>query len=97
MHVDDNLFAAVDIPGIQWAMHCSITGLNGVLSDKELVLQSKQLDMEKFLKNEVGYKCQQLGLISNTCTLDITILDDKCEGNECKQKLYSHSFITRLI
>ena len=79
MHIDDNLFAAVGIPGIWWAMHCSIAGLIGILGDNESALQSKQPDMEKFLKDEVGFQWWQLGLIINTCTLDITIPEDKHE------------------
>ena len=66
MHMDDNLFAAVGITGIRWAMCCSITSLIGVLGDNELELRSPQPDMGKFLKDEVSHEHHQLGLIINT-------------------------------
>ena len=78
MHINDNLFAAVRILGIRWAMRCSV-GLAGVLGDNEPALWSEQPDMEKFLKDEVGFQQWQLGLIINTHTLDITIPADKHE------------------
>ena len=56
MHVDDNLYAAVGIAGIQWAMRCSIAGIIGVLSDNEPDLRSEQPDMEKFLKDKVSHE-----------------------------------------
>ena len=75
MHVDDNLYAAVGITGIQWVMCCSIAGIIGVLGDNEPnLLCSEQPDMEKFLKDKVSHECHQLGLIIDTRTLDVTIL-----------------------
>ena len=80
MHVDNNLYAAMGITRIWWAMRCSIAGIIGMLSDNEPNLcSSEQPDMEKFLKDEVSYECRQLGLIVNTHTLDVTISPDKCE------------------
>ena len=79
MHVNDNLYAAVGIAGIQWAMRCSIAGIIGVLGNNEPDIRSEQPDMEKFLKDEVSYERRQLGLIVNTRTLDVTISRDKRE------------------
>ena len=56
MHIDDNLYAAVGIAGIQWAMCCSISGIISILGDNEPDLRSKQPDMEKFLKDEVSHE-----------------------------------------
>ena len=77
MHVNNNLYAAVGTAGIRWVMHCSIAGITSILSDNEPALCSEQPNIEKFLKDEVSYECHQLGLIVNTCTLDITILPNK--------------------
>ena len=77
MHVDDNLYAAVGITRIQWAMHCSIADIISILGNNEPDLHSEQPDMEKFLKDEVSHECCQLGLIVNTCTLDVTIPPNK--------------------
>ena len=77
MHVDDNLYTAVGITRIWWVMHCSIAGIISILGDNEPNLCSEQPDMEKFLKDEVSHECHQLGLIVNTCTLDVTIPPDK--------------------
>ena len=79
MHVDDNLYTAVGIAGIRWAMHCSIAGIISVLGDNEPNLCRKQPNMEKFLKDEVSHERHQLGLIMNTCTLDVTIPPNKCK------------------
>ena len=79
MHMDNNLYAAMVIARIRWAMPCSIARIIGVLGDNEPDICSEQPDMEKFLKDEVSYEHHQLGLIVNTHTLDIMISPDKCE------------------
>ena len=56
MHVNDNLYAAVGITRIQWAMCCSIARIIGILSNNEPDLWSEQPDMEKSLKDEVSHE-----------------------------------------
>ena len=79
MHMDNNLYAAVGITGIWWAMHCSIAEIISMLSNNEPDLCSEQSDIEKFLKDEVSYEHHQLRLIVNTRTLDVTIMPNKHE------------------
>jgi hypothetical protein len=77
MHVDDNLYAAAGVAQMKWAMRCSIAGLQGILGPNEPALRSCQPDMEKFLALPVSYERRQLGFVTNTRTMTVTIPDDK--------------------
>jgi hypothetical protein len=77
MHVDDNLYAAAGEENMRWAMRCSIAGLWGVLGDNEPAIRPSQPDMEKFFKSIVSHTRRQLGYITNTRTMSISIPDDK--------------------
>jgi hypothetical protein len=77
MYVDDNLYAAASHDDMRWAMRCSIAGLIGVLGDNEPDLRPSQPDTEKFFKTPVSYMRRQLGYITNTRTMTISIPDDK--------------------
>ena len=79
MYVDDNLYAAASPDDMRWAMRCSIAGLIGVLGDNEPDLRPSQPDTEKFFKTPVSYMRRQLGYITNTRTMTISIPDDKRE------------------
>jgi hypothetical protein len=77
MYVDDNLYAAVGVDQMQWAMWCSIAGIQEILGVNEPELCLCQPDLEKFFSHLVSYICHQLGYITNTCTMQVTIPDDK--------------------
>jgi hypothetical protein len=77
MHVDDNLYAAAGADQMRWAMRCSIAGLLGVLGDNEPEIRPSQPDTEKFFKSTVSHIRRQLGYITNTRTMSISIPDDK--------------------
>jgi hypothetical protein len=77
MYVDDNLYAAASPDDMRWAMRCSIAGLIGVLGDNEPDLRPSQPDTEKFFKTPVSYMRRQLGYITNTRTMTVSIPEDK--------------------
>jgi hypothetical protein len=77
MHVDDNLYAAAGVEHMRWAMRCSIAGLQTIMGPNEPTLRPCQPDLEKFLKEPVSYERRQLGYITNTRTMLVTIPDDK--------------------
>jgi hypothetical protein len=77
MHVDDNLYAAAGEQHMRWAMRCSIAGLQTIFGPNEPDLRPCQPDLEKFLAHPVSFECRQLGYITNTRTMSVTIPDDK--------------------
>ena len=77
MHVDDNLYAAAGVEHMRWAMRSSIAGLQTIMGPNEPELRPCQPDLEKFLKEPVSYERRQLGYITNTRTMLVTIPDDK--------------------
>ena len=77
MHVDDNLYAAAGVAHMKWAMRCSIAGLQDVLGGNAPELRSCQPDLEKFFQQTVSYERRQLGYVTNTRTMMVTIPDDK--------------------
>jgi hypothetical protein len=77
MHVDDNLYAAAGIEHMKWAMRCSIAGIQGVLGDNEPDLRPCQPDLEKFFLYPVTHCRRQLGYVTDTRTMRVTIPDDK--------------------
>jgi hypothetical protein len=79
MHVDDNLYAAAGIDHMKWAMRCSIAGLQAIFGENEPDLRPCQPDLEKFLAQPVSYVRRQLGYVTNTRTMMVTIPDDKRE------------------
>ena len=79
MHVDDNLYGAAGPDQMRWAMRCSIAGLIGVLGDNEPDIRPSQPDTEKFFKNTVSHTRRQLGYITDTRTMSISIPADKRE------------------
>ena len=79
MHIDDNLYAATGVEPMQWAMQCSIAGLQMLLGENAPELRSCQPDMEKFLQYPVSHPRHQLGYIIDTQTMTVTIPDDKCK------------------
>jgi hypothetical protein len=79
MHVDDNLYVATGEQQMHWAMWCSIAGLQMIFGPNEPDLHPCQPDLEKFLAHPVSFECHQLGYITNTRTMTVTIPDDKCQ------------------
>jgi hypothetical protein len=77
MHVDDNLYAAAGVDHMRWAMRCSIAGLQAVFGANDPDLRPCQPDMEKFFQHLVSYERRQLGFVTNTRTMTVTIPDDK--------------------
>lgn len=77
MHVDDNLYAAAGVAHMKWAMQCSIAGLQVILGENKPDLRSCQPDLEKFFHQTVSYERRQLGYVTNTRTMMVTIPDDK--------------------
>jgi hypothetical protein len=77
MHVDDNLYAAAGVDQMRWAMRCSIAGLQGILGENEPELRPNQPDSEKFFQHPVSHTRRQLGYVTNTRTMIVTIPDDK--------------------
>jgi hypothetical protein len=78
MHVDDNLYAAAGVKHMQWAMRCSIAGLQIILGENDPDLRPCQPDLDKFLQQPVSYERRQLGYITNSRTMMVTIPEDKC-------------------
>jgi hypothetical protein len=77
MHVDDNLYAAAGVDHMKWAMRCSIAGLQLILGENAPDLRPCQPDPEKFFQQTVSYERRQLGYVTNTRTMMVTIPDDK--------------------
>jgi hypothetical protein len=77
MHVDDNLYAAAGIDQMKWAMRCSIAGLQGIMGENLPEHRPCQPDMEKFLSQPVSYERRQLGYVTNTRAMTVSIPDDK--------------------
>jgi hypothetical protein len=77
MYVDDNLYATAGKEQMRWAMRCSIAGLQEILGENDPDLRPCQPDLAKFLSQPVSHIRHQLGYITNTCTMMVTIPDDK--------------------
>jgi hypothetical protein len=79
MHVEDNLYGVAGPNRMQWAMQCSIAGLIGVLGENEPDIHPSQPDTKKFFKHTVSHTQRQLGYITDTHTMSISIPTDKQE------------------
>jgi hypothetical protein len=77
MHVDDNLYAAAGVDRMKWAMRCSIAGLQAILGDNDPAHRPCQPDLDKFLSHPVSFERRQLGYVTNTRTMTVTIPEDK--------------------
>jgi hypothetical protein len=77
MHVDDNLYAAAGIKHMQWAMRCSIAGLQGILGENAPDLRSCQPNLEMFFLYTVSHTRRQLGYVTDTRTMRVTVPNDK--------------------
>jgi hypothetical protein len=77
MHVDDGLYAAVGEPWMRYLMRCSIEGLVRVMGGNEPDLRADQPDRVKFSRETVSHTRCQLGYITNTRTMMVTIPEDK--------------------
>jgi hypothetical protein len=77
MHVDDCLYAAAGEPWMRYLMRCSIEGLVRVMGQNEPDLRADQPDRVKFFRETVSHTRRQLGYITNTRTMMVTIPDDK--------------------
>ena len=77
MHVDDNLYATAGVEHMKWAMRCSIAGLQLTLGENAPDLRPCQPDPEKFFQQTVSYERRQLGYVTNTHTMMVTIPEDK--------------------
>jgi hypothetical protein len=98
MHVDDNLYAAAGKEHMQWAMRCSIAGLQGILGDNEPALRACQPDLEKFLAQDVSYCRRQLGYVINTRSMMVTIPEDKrCDFLQLLQSKWGPQRVSFLL
>ena len=77
MHVDDALYAAAGKSRMLWAMRCSIGGLIGIMGENEPHLRASQPDMDKFLREVVSHVRHQLGYVTNTRTMIVSIPAEK--------------------
>jgi hypothetical protein len=77
MHVDDCLYAAVGQRWMRHLMRCSIDGLVRVMGGNAPDLRADQPDRVKFFRDEVSHKRRQLGYITDTRTMMVSIPADK--------------------
>jgi hypothetical protein len=76
-HVDDCLYVAAGQDWMRFLMRCSIKGLVRVMGPNEPDLRAEQPDRTKFYCDSVSHICRQLGYITNTRTMTVTIPEDK--------------------
>jgi len=77
MYVDDNLYTAAGAAHMRWAMRCSIAGIQEILGVNEPALCSCQPDLDKFFSHPVSHIRRQLGYVTDTRTMCVTIPEDK--------------------
>jgi hypothetical protein len=77
MHVDDCLYAAAGQRWMRHLMRCSIDGLVRVMGGNAPDLRADQPDRVKFFRDEVSHTRRQLGYITDTRTMMVTIPEDK--------------------
>lgn len=80
MHVDDNLYAAAGEDNMRWAMRCSIHALNILMGEPDPTVRPNPVDFDKFTRELVGYERRQLGYLTNSRLLSVTIPNDKRES-----------------
>jgi hypothetical protein len=64
---------------MKWAMRCSIHALNQILSDPDPSSHPNACDFDKFTWEAISYECIQIGFITNTRTMTVSIPDCKWE------------------
>ena len=62
---------------MRWAMRCSIAGIQEILGVNEPALRSCQPDLDKFFSHPVSHIRRQLGYVTDTRTMCVTIPEDK--------------------
>ena len=77
MHVDDNLYAAAGQERLRWAMRCSIHALYQVMGDPDPTARANPVDFDKFVRDTITHQRIQLGFLTDTRTMEVTIPDDK--------------------
>jgi hypothetical protein len=80
MHIDHNLYAEIEEERMRWAMRCSIHSLNIVMGGCNPTECPNPTDFDKFICEIISHQCCQIGYITCTHLMAITIPDDKCEA-----------------
>lgn len=79
MHVDDNLYAAAGEEQMRWSMRCSIDALNIIMGGMDPATRPNPCDFDKFVRETVSHQRRQLGYVTDTRLLTVTIPEDKRE------------------
>jgi hypothetical protein len=77
MHVNNNLYAEVGEEQMHWAMRCSIHALNIIMGGPDPLVRPNPTNFDKFVWEPVSHHRRQLGYITNTRLMIVTIPDDK--------------------
>jgi hypothetical protein len=77
MHVDNNLYAEIEEERMRWAMRCSIHSLNIIMGGCNPTECPNPTDFDKFIRKIVSHQCCQIGYVTDTRLMAITIPDDK--------------------
>jgi hypothetical protein len=80
MHVDDCLYSAAGQRWMRYLMRCSINGLVRVMGGNAPDLRADQPDRVMLFCDEVSHTRRQLGYITDTRTMKVTIPKDKCQA-----------------
>ena len=80
MHVDDNLYAEVGEERMRWAMRCSIHSLNIIMGGCNPTERPNPTDFDKFVRETVSHRRCQIGCVTDTRLMTVTIPDEKREA-----------------
>lgn len=80
MHVDDNLYAEVGEEEMRWAMRCSIHALNIIMGGPDPTVRPNPTDFDKFVREIVSYRRRQVGYVTDTRKMTVSIPEDKREA-----------------
>jgi hypothetical protein len=80
MHIDNILYAEVGKERMKWAMRCSIHALNIIMGSSDPDLCPNPTDFDKVIQEIVSHLRRQLGYVTDTRQMIVTIPDEKCKA-----------------